>query len=63
MKAKMSLIQKHLNTIGYSLEVNGQKDKPTTKAIMDFQKKHGLAQNSVVCEKTFNLMNIKDDVL
>lgn len=59
MKAKMSVIQKTLLELGYDIEITCIRDKKTVKALMDFQKKHGITPNGTVCEKTFYELDMK----
>ena len=51
VKARMGWIQQVLN-----LPITYKKDKGTVKALVKFQKDHGLSGNGVVCEKTYELL-------
>ena len=60
MKAKMSNLQRTLrDQYGYDLEITCKRDKKTIKALMDFQKKHGLTPNGHVCERTLYELDMK----
>ena len=57
-KARISMLQEKLIEHGYSdICASGKRDKPTVKALMDFQKKHDIIPNGVVCEETFKALN------
>ena len=51
VKARMAWIQKVLE-----LQITGQRDKATIKALSKFQRDNGLAGNAIVNEETFNLL-------
>jgi hypothetical protein len=56
VKVRFTWIQKILQKQGYNVIVNGQKDKPTTKALKDLQVKNGLSGNSNIDLETFTLL-------
>ena len=59
VKVRIDKIQQALIIDGYyDLNVTGKRDKPTVKALQDFQKKNGLTPNAVISEATFNLLTI-----
>ena len=60
VKVRNSLVSEVLtNKWGYSIDPNDNKhDKAFKKALTAFQKSNGLAGNAVVCEKTFNLLQL-----
>lgn len=51
VKARMAWVQKILE-----LQITGQRDKATIKALSKFQKEHGLSGNAIINEETFNLL-------
>lgn len=60
VKVRLIKLQEALIEKGYSnVIVNGKRDKPTIKALQDFQKQNGLVTNAVVDVNTFSLLNIK----
>lgn len=59
MKGKMSTLQTNLIGMGYDVEVTCKRDKKTIKALTDFQKRNGLTPNGVICETTFELLDMR----
>ena len=59
-KARMNAVQKILIDKGYDLCINNIRDKQTVKAITDLQRKNGISPNGVICERTFNLLNVME---
>ena len=58
----MSNLQRTLKEdYGYDVEITCKRDKKTVKALMDFQKKHGINRNGVICENTFYELNMKKE--
>ena len=49
-------LQKQLNQAGYKLNVDGDFGSRTQAAVMDFQKKHGLAVDGIAGPKTFGAL-------
>ena len=61
VKVRIQKLQQALIIDGYHhLDVTGKRDKPTIKALQDFQKKNGITPNAVVDEYTFSLLEILD---
>lgn len=60
VKIRNSLVSEVLtNKWGYNIDASCNKhDKAFKKALIAFQKSMGLAGNAVVCEKTFNLLEL-----
>ena len=56
VKARMSLVQERLISLGYKCSVTGKRDKQTVKSIQDIQKKNDITPNGVICEKTYNAL-------
>lgn len=53
------MTQKRLLELGYKgFNADGKRDRPTVRAVMDFQVKHGITPNGVICERTFSHLNI-----
>lgn len=60
VKARLVLVQKALIDKGYSkVSITGKRDRNTVKAIADLQKKNGLSPNCVICEATYDLLEIE----
>lgn len=57
MKVRIKMLQDKLIDLGYSVQSSGKRDKATIKALMDFQSRHNMTANGVVCEDTFNLLD------
>lgn len=58
-KARILALQNRLIELGYdTVIVSGKRDKPTIKALQDFQKKNGITPNAVVDKYTFELLDI-----
>ncbi len=55
----VSKLQKHLNNHGYKLDVDGGFGKKTQKALLDYQKKNGLAVDGVAGNETWGRL-VKD---
>lgn len=53
VKVRLTWIQKILNKLNYSVDINGQRDKKFVKALKSFQKSHGLSDNAVINRELF----------
>jgi len=58
VKVRTTIVQRALQDLGYVVDVSGQKDKKTTKAICDIQNKNDMSANGVVCETTYELLKV-----
>lgn len=64
VKVRNSLVSEVLiNKWGYNIDNSSNKhDRALKKALISFQKSNGLAGNAVVCEKTFDFLQLSSYV-
>lgn len=61
IKARKALVIEALKNKGYELDENcRRKDAAYSRALSQFQRDNGLTPNGVVCEKTFNALELNN---
>lgn len=61
VKARTGIVQRALIRLGYQLNITYKMDKITKTCIKNLQKANNIIPNCIICSKTYNLLDIRED--